>query len=46
MNHLADTLKVIVNYKQKLKHKHKKIDQININKISNLENTFCKQILK
>ena len=44
MNHLVDTLKTIVDYEQKFKHKHKKTSQININRVSNSENVFHKQI--
>ena len=33
MNHLADALKMITDYEQKLKHKHKKISQINVDLI-------------
>ena len=43
-SHLADTLKTVADYEQKLKHKCKKISQININEILNSENIFCKQI--
>ena len=44
MNHLADIFKVIINYKQKLKHKHKKTSQINIDKVLNSENVSHKQM--
>ena len=37
MSHLADTLKVIADYEWKLKYKHKKTNQINIDRISNSE---------
>ena len=43
MSHLADTLKAVTDYKQKLKHKHKKTSQINIDKVSNSENASHKQ---
>ena len=43
VSHLADILKMIVNYKQKLKHKYKKISQINIDEILNSENVSHKQ---
>ena len=42
MNHLADTLKAVANYEQKLKHKHKKINQINVDKVSDSENVSHK----
>ena len=42
-SHLADTLKVIADYEWKLKCKHKKINQINIDKVSDSENALCKQ---
>ena len=45
-SHLIDTLKVITDYEQKLKHKHKKTSQINIDKILNSENVLCKQMSK
>ena len=41
MSHLADAFKVITDYKQKLKHKHKKTDQINIDKVSDSKNVSC-----
>ena len=44
MSHLTDALKAVTDYKQKLKHKHKKISQININKVSDSENALCKQM--
>ena len=43
INHLADILKMITDYEQKLKHKHKKTSQINIDKILNSENVSHKQ---
>ena len=46
MSHLTDALKTVVDYKQKLKHKCKKISQININKISDSENVSHKWALK
>ena len=44
ISHLADALKAVVNYKHRLKYKHKKINQINIDKISDSENALHKQI--
>ena len=44
MSHLADIFKVIVNYEQKLKHKHKKINQINVDEVSDSENASHKQM--
>ena len=41
MNHLANILKTITDYEQKLKHKHKKISQINVDKVLNSENASC-----
>ena len=41
MNHLADIFKAVTNYEQKLKHKHKKISQINVDKVLNSENASC-----
>ena len=46
VNHLADTLKAVINYKQKLKCKHKKISQINIDEVSDSENALHKQTSK
>ena len=43
MSHLAGIFKAVINYKQKLKHKHKKISQINIDKVSDSENVSHKQ---
>ena len=43
-NHLASAFKAIADYKQKLKHKHKKISQINIDEILNSENASHKQM--
>ena len=45
-SHLADAFKMIINYKQKLKHKHKKTSQINVDKVSDSENASCKQMLR
>ena len=45
-SHLADALKAVINYKQKLKHKCKKISQINIDKVSDSKNASCKQMSK
>jgi len=44
ISHLADIFKVIINYKQKLKHKHKKISQINIDEVSDSEDVSHKQV--
>ncbi len=40
ISHLIDVSKVVVNYKHKLKHKCKKINQINIDKTSDTENVI------
>ena len=42
ISHLADALKAVTDYECRLKCKHKKISQININKISDSENASCK----
>ena len=43
MSHLADTLKVIANYEQKLKYKYKKTSQINVDEVSDSEDALYKQ---
>ena len=43
VNHLADALKAVVNYKCRFKYKCKKISWINVNNISDSEDAFCKQ---
>ena len=43
MNHLADIFKMIINYEWKLKYKCKKINQVNINKVSDSEDVSHKQ---
>ena len=42
INHLADAFKMIADYEQKLKHKHKKTSQINVDEVLNSENVSCK----
>ena len=42
MSHLVNTLKAVINYEHRLKYKHKKINQINVDRISDSENTFYK----
>ena len=48
MSHLVDALKAVVDYKHKLKYKHKKVRVSNINKTLNSEDviTSHKQILR
>ena len=46
VSHLADASKAVADYEHKLKHKHKKISQINIDKVSDSENALCKQTSK
>ena len=43
MSHLVDASKAVTDYKYRLKHKHRKISQINIDRILNSEDTLCKQ---
>jgi len=43
MSHLADALKAVTDYEQKLKHKHKKTSQINVDEILNSEDVSHKQ---
>ena len=45
-SHLTDILKAVINYKWKLKHKHKKISQINIDEVSDSKNALHKQASK
>ena len=42
INHLINALKAVTDYKQKLKHKCKKISQINIDEVLNSENVSHK----
>ena len=42
MNHLADVFKTVTDYEQKLKHKHKKTSQINVDEVSDSENVSHK----
>ena len=44
INHLVDASKAVTDYKHRLKHKYKKISQINVDKVSNSENVSHKQI--
>ena len=44
VSHLTNILKVIVNYEWKLKYKHKKTSQINIDEISDSEDISHKQM--
>ena len=46
VSHLVDTSKAVINYECRLKYKHKKISQINIDEISDSENASCKQMSK
>jgi len=43
VSHLADIFKAVTDYKQKFKHKYKKISQINIDKVSDSEDASHKQ---
>ena len=43
MSHLTDILKVIVDYKQKLKHKHKETSQANVDETPDSEDAPRKQ---
>ena len=46
ISHLVDTSKAVTDYKHRLKCKHKKINQINIDEVSDSENVSCKQTSK
>ena len=42
VSHLVDVLKAVTDYECRFKQKHKKISQINIDKVLNSENASCK----